>query len=183
MRARRFEDLYFWQKARELAKVIYRITSNTGFEKDPAFRDLFRQLSHSVMGEIAYGFAQARGSDFKDSLDISRGDMMRIKALSYLAKDLGCLTDEELEEIHVAILDVDRIMMGFIRGMRSRQRETSGDRGDREHNDRHSSSTYGETSDGETSDGELNSEDYSYEESNEDSIPKEEIDDSSPMTY
>lgn len=122
MRARQFEDLYFWQKAKELAKIVYRITGKNAFEADKNLREIFRQLCSCVMGEIAFGFAQGTTGDLKESLDISRGELMRMKSLSYLAQDLGFLMDDELEEIHAGILDVDRLMMGFIRGMRSTNR-------------------------------------------------------------
>ncbi len=122
MRAKRFEDLYFWQKARDLAKLVYRITEQERFEADIAFRDQFRQAGFSPMGEIAFGFAQGDAEEFRDSLDISRGDLMRVKSLTYLARELGFLEDSQVEEIMICIQEVERLMTGFVRGMRSRHR-------------------------------------------------------------
>jgi len=124
MRARRFEELYFWQKARELAKTMCRVTSGSSFDKELWLREQLRSLGTTVMGEIAFGFAQATGAEFKDSLDIARGELMRLRAMCYLSQDLDCLAEEDFEEIQAGIMDVDRLMMGFIRGMRGgRHRE------------------------------------------------------------
>ncbi len=39
MKAERFEDLIFWQKARELTKLVYSYTGKGSFKKDFGLRD------------------------------------------------------------------------------------------------------------------------------------------------
>lgn len=125
MRAKRFEDLYFWQRARDLAKAVYRIADEGQFGSDNAFKDQLRQAGMSPMGEIAFGFAQGDVEDFRDYLDVARGDLMRLKSLAYLAKEMGYLDEKQVEEIIIGIQEVERLMTGFIRGMRSRRRGIS----------------------------------------------------------
>lgn len=48
-RISRFEDLIAWQKARELAKNIYKITKQVEFYKDFGLRDQIRRASVSIM--------------------------------------------------------------------------------------------------------------------------------------
>ena len=51
-----FKDLIVWQKAKELAVTIYRITSeNKVFERDFGLRDQMRRSSVSVTSNIAEG--------------------------------------------------------------------------------------------------------------------------------
>lgn len=45
----KFEELIAWQKARELTKQIYKITSQGQFSKDYGLRDQIRRASVSVM--------------------------------------------------------------------------------------------------------------------------------------
>ena len=51
-RISRFEDLIAWQKARELAKNIYKITKQGEFYKDFGLRDQIRRASVSIMSNL-----------------------------------------------------------------------------------------------------------------------------------
>ena len=56
--ARRFEDLAFWQKARELTGLIYALTQKDGFAKDYGLKDQIQRAAVSVMSNIAEGFSR-----------------------------------------------------------------------------------------------------------------------------
>jgi four helix bundle protein len=58
MKVTRFEDLDVWQKARELAKVVYRLTADQQFSRDFGLRDQMRRAAVSIMANIAEGFAR-----------------------------------------------------------------------------------------------------------------------------
>ncbi len=45
----KFEDLIAWQKARELTKNIYKVTTQGDFSKDYGLRDQIRRASVSIM--------------------------------------------------------------------------------------------------------------------------------------
>jgi len=54
----RFEDIVGWQKARELVRIIYQMTSeNDGFRRDFALTDQIRRTALSAISNIAEGFA------------------------------------------------------------------------------------------------------------------------------
>ncbi len=53
MKIEKFEDIQAWQKARELVKSVYRITSRGGFAKDYSLKDQIRRASVSIMSNIA----------------------------------------------------------------------------------------------------------------------------------
>jgi len=52
----KFEDLVAWQKARELTKQIYRLTSKKPFSNDFGLRDQIQRASVSIMSNLAEGF-------------------------------------------------------------------------------------------------------------------------------
>ncbi len=52
----RFEDIEAWQKARELAKVVYEVSAEGHFSRDLALRDQMRRAVVSVLSNIAEGF-------------------------------------------------------------------------------------------------------------------------------
>ena len=55
----RFEDLQSWQKARQLANVVYDLTRRPAFAKDFQLRDQIRDAAGSVMHNIAEGSIRA----------------------------------------------------------------------------------------------------------------------------
>jgi four helix bundle protein len=57
---RRFEDLVPWQKARELARIVYAITKREPFARDPLASTL-RKAVVTITSYIAGGF-EARGT-------------------------------------------------------------------------------------------------------------------------
>ena len=53
---KKFEDIVAWQEARNLVKVVYKLTSTGDFSKDFGLRDQIRRASVSTMTNIAEGF-------------------------------------------------------------------------------------------------------------------------------
>lgn len=53
---KRFEDIEAWQKARILAKEIYKLSIETDLGKDFRFRDQVNASAGSSMDNIAEGF-------------------------------------------------------------------------------------------------------------------------------
>ena len=68
-----FEDLIAWQKARELTKEIYRVTTAGNFEKDFGLRSQIQRASVSIMSNIAEGFDRAGRAEFHQYLVIAKG--------------------------------------------------------------------------------------------------------------
>jgi hypothetical protein len=54
--ARRFEELWVWQQARELVQDIYKDLCFGSGSKDFGFRDQLQRAEISVMNNIAEGF-------------------------------------------------------------------------------------------------------------------------------
>ena len=53
MKIEKFEDIQAWQKAKELVKSVYRITSRGGLAKDYSLKDQIRRASVSIMPNFA----------------------------------------------------------------------------------------------------------------------------------
>lgn len=65
-----FEDIQAWQKARELTKEIYKISSVGAFSKDYGLRDQIRRASVSIISNIAEDFERNGSKEFKQFLSI-----------------------------------------------------------------------------------------------------------------
>ena len=70
--ARRFEELWVWQQARELVKEIYEDFRSGSGSKDFGFRDQIQRAGVSVMNNIAEGFERFTEIEFARFLDVGR---------------------------------------------------------------------------------------------------------------
>ena len=52
---RRFTEIEAWQKARELTRAVYAVSSRGPFAKDFGLRDQIRRAAVSIMANIAEG--------------------------------------------------------------------------------------------------------------------------------
>ena len=96
-----FEDLEIWQDARELCRLIFKITSTGPFSKDYRFRDQIKASSGSAMDNIAEGFERDGNKEFIQFLSIAKGSCGETRSQSYRAFDYGYIEQRQLDELLV----------------------------------------------------------------------------------
>lgn len=94
-----FEELEIWQLARELCKLVKKITDNTPFINDFKFRDQIRASSGSVMDNIAEGFERDGNREFSQFLSIAKGSNGEVRSQSYRAFDYNYIKEAEFNEL------------------------------------------------------------------------------------
>ena len=99
MKVTRFEDLEIWQEAREICKLVYKITSSGPFEHDFKFRDQIRASSGSAMDNIAEGFNRGGNKEFGQFLWISLGSTGEVRSQTYRAFDVKHINEEKFNEL------------------------------------------------------------------------------------
>ena len=72
-RIEKFEDIEAWQRARQLAKAVYVVTSEGKFARDFGLRDQIQRAAVSVMSNIAEGFERGVDVEFRRFLAIAKG--------------------------------------------------------------------------------------------------------------
>lgn len=122
MKIERFEDIQAWQKARELVKSVYRITSRGGFAKDYSLKDQIRRASVSIISNIAEGFARQTNKEFSQFLHIALGSVAEVQSQLYVAQDLNYISKEEFGRIYELSSEVARLVTGFIKYLQGAQR-------------------------------------------------------------
>jgi four helix bundle protein len=105
----RFEDLIAWQKARQLAKVIYTITRQDLFARDFGLSSQIQRAAVSIMSNIAEGFERGGRKEFHQFLSIAKGSCAELRSQLYIALDIGYITRLEFEEILSLAEEVGRI--------------------------------------------------------------------------
>jgi four helix bundle protein len=100
--AKRFEDLWVWQRARELVRRIYEDFRVGRAAKDFGFRDQVQRAGMSVMNNVAEGFERSTDADFARFLDVAKGSCGEVRSLYYAAEDLGYIDSAIAEERRVS---------------------------------------------------------------------------------
>ena len=122
MKIEKFEDIQAWQKARELVRVIYEVTSKGTFAKDYSLKDQIKRASVSVMSNIAEGYARQTDKEFNQFLHIALGSVAEVQSQLYIALDLSYVSKEEFNRIYELSSEVARLTTGFAKYLKGTQR-------------------------------------------------------------
>lgn len=109
----RFEDIVAWQKARELVKEVYRLSSGGCFSKDYGLKDQLRRAAVSIMLNIAEGFARKTNKEFMQFLVIAHGSAAEVQSALYIALDQKYITQEQFNALYDRSDETSRLIMGF----------------------------------------------------------------------
>jgi len=112
--AKRFEDLEAWQKARQLAITVYRVSSSGRFNRDFVLRDQARRAVVSIVSNIAEGFERGGNREFMQFLAMSKGSCGELRAQLHLAKDLAYLSEGDFELLMNEALRISRMLSGLL---------------------------------------------------------------------
>ena len=120
----RFEDLIAWQKARELTKVIYRISREGAFAKDFGLSNQIQRAAVSIMSNIAEGFERGRRGEFHQFLSTAKASCAEVRSQLYVALDNGYISEASFDELITLAEEVARIV-GGLRASVDKQRKPS----------------------------------------------------------
>jgi four helix bundle protein len=109
-----FEDMDAWQRARELTKRIYSVTTDGAFAKDFGLKDQIRRAAVSVMSNIAEGFERSGTGDFLRFLAIAKGSAGEVRSQLYIARDLGYLDEAKFADLMQQATLVGRLIAGLM---------------------------------------------------------------------
>jgi four helix bundle protein len=115
MKIERFEDIQGWQKARELAQEVYKVTGQGAFARDFRLRDQIQGAAVSVMANIAEGFDAGSDAEFIRFLRYARRSASEVQSHLYIAPDQGYITQAQFSELYETAAEAKRLIGGFIR--------------------------------------------------------------------
>lgn len=110
-----FEDIKAWQKASQLVKDIYKVTSKGSFSKDYSLKDQIRRASISVMSNIAEGFSRQSDKEFSQFLHVAKGSASEAQSQLYVALDLKYISEATFKELYELSEETIKLVSGFIR--------------------------------------------------------------------
>jgi four helix bundle protein len=113
-----FRNLQVWEKAHKLALDIYKATAT--FPKDEIY-GLTSQIcrsSTSIPTNIAEGCGRNSEAELARFMSISMGSASEVEYQLLLAHDLGYLEQETYAELHEKVIEVKRMLAGFIKTLK-----------------------------------------------------------------
>lgn len=113
-----FEDLFVWQKSRELTKLIYSYTRKPAFSRDFGLIDQIRRAVVSVMSNIAEGFERGGKEEIIYFFYIAKASCGEVRAQLYAAFDQGYINDNELKEGIELAKYVSALILKFINSLK-----------------------------------------------------------------
>jgi four helix bundle protein len=94
-----FRDLIVWQRSKDLAVLIYRITSTGPMSKDYSLRDQIRRTVISVASNIAEGDERDTDKESVRIFFIAKGSLAELRTQMEISFDIGYLQEEEYQNI------------------------------------------------------------------------------------
>jgi four helix bundle protein len=119
---RRFEDLEVWKRARELTKLVYKMTEAAQFNRDYRLRNQMRDAAVSILSNIAEGFSRHTDKEFIQFLYVSRASAAELQSQSYVALDQEYLPADAFERIYEETDHTSRMVTNLIKYLRSSAR-------------------------------------------------------------
>lgn len=113
----RFEDIQAWQEARQLVKMVYKLTTSGALSKDFGLRDQIQRASVSAMTNIAEGFDCESKVEFARFLGIARRSAVEVQSLLYAAFDISYITEIQLQEYYEQARKTKALIGGFKRSL------------------------------------------------------------------
>ena len=109
-----FKDLLVWQKAKDFAVLVYRITGK--FPKDELYglTSQLRRAAVSVSSNIAEGFKRSFKKEKIQFYNIALASLAEVESQIEIAKELRFIEDKDYTECQDFILHINRMLQKLI---------------------------------------------------------------------
>jgi four helix bundle protein len=114
-----FKDLVAWQRAMDLAPVVYELIQNFPAIERYGLADQIRRAVISVSANIAEGQGRHHPKEFAYFLDISRGSLTELESLLIVAFRLKYIDAMKLQNLADQIISIRRPLHGLIQSIRT----------------------------------------------------------------
>ena len=112
--ARTFEELRFYQLARDLTNTIYKLTKGDRFTRDYGLINQIRRAGISIMSNIAEGFERGSKTEFIQFLYIAKDSCGEVRAQLQIARDQDYIIENDYKNLSEHAKQVSRMISNFI---------------------------------------------------------------------
>jgi four helix bundle protein len=94
-----FQDLKVWQRAKDLAVIIYRITGKGAFNKDFSLKDQIRRAAVSIPSNIAEGDDMRTDKQSVNYFYIARGSSAEVLTQAIIPLEIAYIGNDDFNHI------------------------------------------------------------------------------------
>ena len=110
----KFRELKVWQRAKELAVHIYKITAHGNFSKDYGLRDQIRRAAVSIPSNIAEGDELGTDKQAIRFFYTARGSSAEVLTQAIIANEIGYLNNSNFSHIESECQIISRMLNKLI---------------------------------------------------------------------
>ena len=110
-----FKELLVWQKASDLAVLIYKITNDDDFKKDFSLRDQIRRSAVSVPSNIAEGDERDTDKDSIRFFFIAKGSLAELRTQIEIAYRIGYIEENVFKGIEDKAIEIGKMLGALIK--------------------------------------------------------------------
>jgi four helix bundle protein len=110
----RYKELKIWQKSIALTKRVYELTSTFPNDERFGLTSQMRRSSVSIASNIAEGAGRNRDGEFVYFLGIANGSSFELSTQLVVSKELGIVTDKEVEPLLNELEDIQKMTFKMI---------------------------------------------------------------------
>ena len=113
MGTKSFKDLIVWQKSRDLAVAVYKLTERFPKSELYGLTSQMRRAAVSVTSNIAEGFSRNTLKDKRQFYVMAQGSLTELQNQLIIAKDIGYFNKEKFNEIAQQTITVHKLITGL----------------------------------------------------------------------
>ena len=110
-----FKELVVWQKARDLAIDVYRITTQGRFQRDYGLTDQMRRSSVSVPSNIAEGDERDTDKDAIRFFYMAKGSLAELRTQLDIANQIDYLDDKGFQNLDEKAVTIGKMLGSLIK--------------------------------------------------------------------
>ena len=110
-----FKKLLVWQKAKDLAVKVYRITNSNPFIKDHGLKDQIRRSAVSIPSNIAEGDNLDTDRQSIRHFYIAKGSLAELRTQLIISKEIEYILSEKYKELEKRCDNISAMLTGLIK--------------------------------------------------------------------
>jgi four helix bundle protein len=110
-----FRELRVWQRAKDLAVYIYKITGKGAFSKDFALRDQIRRGAVSIPSNIAEGDELGTDKQSINFFHTAKGSSAEVLTQAIIAFEIGYLSEDNFSHIETECQSISKMLNKLIK--------------------------------------------------------------------